>query len=401
MRLLQPNMSFSAKTAGTSSQAETTQTRSSRITAPPATGGNLRSLTGIRAFAALAVFSYHVSSRWHVFHLPGASLGYTGVGLFFILSGFVLTWSARAPLRAWDFYRRRFARIYPAYLVMVFVAAIAPVVQVSRNIADAAANLLLAQSWDPRGHLTYTMNGVAWSLSDEAFFYAVLPVVLAYMLKHNRSARWFAAGGYWGFASLLVVLGHTHALTFFFPPIRLGEFMLGVAAACDLKEGRRYNLSMWTVIILMLGGLVVARFLPYPEPDVMLALPFVILLIVAANSDIRGSRSLLTRPWVVYGGEISYCFYLVHELIIVNLHHLMGQWPGWQEALIALTVAILAAAALHHSVERPCQRLLISRRPSMRSQLDADRPKGQQCDSRSDHRCQDLITFSSTPDPEP
>ncbi len=74
----------------------------------------LDSLTAVRGPAALLVFGYHVihGTQWANW-IPGARLGYVGVSLFFILSGFVLAWSYNKNAGAKSFYLRRFARVYP------------------------------------------------------------------------------------------------------------------------------------------------------------------------------------------------------------------------------------------------------------------------------------------------
>ena len=97
----------------------------------PATDSALPSvlprLTALRAFAAVFVFSYHMQLFGVAFngHLP-FDIGYSGVSFFFILSGFVLAWSTTPGLSPWTFYRRRLARIYPIYLVMLAVAEDVP-----------------------------------------------------------------------------------------------------------------------------------------------------------------------------------------------------------------------------------------------------------------------------------
>ena len=79
----------------------------------------LDSLTILRGPAALFVFFYH--TRWaHV--VPSASVGYVGVALFFVLSGFVLTWSYKPADGAKKFYLRRFARVYPLHLFFFALA---------------------------------------------------------------------------------------------------------------------------------------------------------------------------------------------------------------------------------------------------------------------------------------
>ena len=93
--------------------------------AVPVPGGNLRRLTSLRAFAALAVFGIHAGSAfgWPLWQrLFG--LGYAGVGFFFVLSGFVLTWATRPTTRPQVFWWRRFARIYPAYIGVGVIAGV-------------------------------------------------------------------------------------------------------------------------------------------------------------------------------------------------------------------------------------------------------------------------------------
>ena len=83
----------------------------------------LDSLTILRGPAALFVFFYH--TRWaHV--VPSASVGYVGVALFFVLSGFVLTWSYKPADGAKKFYLRRFARVYPLHLFYIKQPGSAP-----------------------------------------------------------------------------------------------------------------------------------------------------------------------------------------------------------------------------------------------------------------------------------
>ena len=84
----------------------------------------LDSLTGLRWWAAFAVFCYHMMNFAPV---PGlgavARYGNHGVAFFFVLSGFVLTWSARiSGTTVANFYWRRLARIYPAHVVALLVA---------------------------------------------------------------------------------------------------------------------------------------------------------------------------------------------------------------------------------------------------------------------------------------
>ena len=143
----------------------------------------LGSLTGLRAAAALLVFGRHVST-W----FTGTALaplgdrllaqGANGVSFFFVLSGFVLAWSAHRPVPGhgavarWS--GRRAARIVPLHVLTWAVAFGVIALEGSRvSVPVAAANLLLVHAFVPKQSVYYSMDAVSWSLSCELFFYAL------------------------------------------------------------------------------------------------------------------------------------------------------------------------------------------------------------------------------------
>src|SRR5690242_17436535 len=152
----------------------------------------LKPLTGLRFLAAMAVVAYHALDAL-VPHAPGylsrlASHGYLGVSLFFVLSGFILTYTYIEPdsgaLRgsAREFWWARIARVYPMYTAALVVAlpvfllyriALAP--PEARAQATIAAGLtpMLLQGWWPPAACQWNCPG--WSLSVEMFFYAIFP----------------------------------------------------------------------------------------------------------------------------------------------------------------------------------------------------------------------------------
>src|ERR1700683_355607 len=93
----------------------------------------IRALTGLRAFPALLVVFYHFY-RWHIPAVPVVPYvvdnGFVAVGVFFVLSGFILAYSyADVPLRDPSYRRRflraRFARVYPVYFLSLVIAFLA------------------------------------------------------------------------------------------------------------------------------------------------------------------------------------------------------------------------------------------------------------------------------------
>lgn len=152
--------------------------------APPA---QFHALTGLRFVAACSVLLLHSGSGLsEASSLPSEFTaflrhGYLGVCVFFVLSGFILTYTYASRLSSPKSYVRyflaRFARIYPLYLLALLIAL--PLPETRLNARDAAAVLLLVQSWGPaESSQGYAWVMQAWTLSVEFFFYLLLPLVL-------------------------------------------------------------------------------------------------------------------------------------------------------------------------------------------------------------------------------
>lgn len=329
-------------------------------------------LTALRAFGALAVFAYHAGYN---LHLPVARRlfadGYAGVGFFFVLSGFVLTWVARPGDRATTFYRRRVARIYPAYVVASVVAII---VSPGFSVAAIAANLALIQGWFSvslaHSHLvTLGVNPPSWSLTCEAFFYLCFPAIA--WLATRITARAFVAlsigWAVWCSAVAATLFNHTPTATsyevaYFLPVVRSGEFLLGCGLCVALRSGWRPPWRTWHAAALLVGVGAVVRWadLRSPNADVVLLPCFAILIAAAAAADIDERPGWLTTRAMTYAGEISYAFYIIQYPVLVEVYnHVTDPWPA---TLLAAFATTGAAIVLHHVVERPIQRLIAPRR---------------------------------------
>jgi len=283
------------------------------------------------------------------------SLGYIGVAFFFTLSGFVLAWGTEPSLRARVFYRRRIARVWPSHAVMLFVAAVLPVVAVARGPLQAVTSLLLVQAWWPQTSVAYGMNGVSWSLSCEFFFYAIFPLVMPLLRRWRRRTGLLLVGAALAFEVAISLIAPGFA--FHLPVARFGEFLLGAVAGLAMRDGWRPRIPIAGAVALVGAGLAVSPFLPFPLPDVVMVGPFLIVLLVAGDRDLRKVPGILRDRRLVFAGEASFAFYLVHELAIINLRpHLHG--APWMRAVAITCVCCVAAVALHVLVERPLAKVL-------------------------------------------
>jgi peptidoglycan/LPS O-acetylase OafA/YrhL len=328
----------------------------------------LDSLTGIRAVAALGVFGLHATAGAPDVIRRLALPGNTGVSLFFILSGFVLTWTARPDDRRRGFYRRRVARVVPNHVVtwLVVLALTVAAVYPPTDLKRAAASLFLVQAWVPRQDVVLAMNGPSWTLSCEAFFYLVFPFLLLLLAKVPSRHRIGLVIGLGLLLPAWVTLARAVAvgdqliwLTANLPPVRLVEFAVGVLVALEVRAGRWVRLSVPATGALALVAAAVAAMVPdvYGTASVTL-LPYALLLAALAHGDLREARGPLRSRWVLALGVWSYAFYLVHEPVLRVLRVVAGERPWWQIAVVGLVVAIVAAWLLYTVVEHPAERFL-------------------------------------------
>jgi len=333
----------------------------------------LDSLTGLRFFAALVVFAVHLEGIFY-FRSPYLAAGRafiqgsTGVSFFFVLSGFVLTWSHRSDDTTAAFVRRRLARIGPLHVVTWGLMGVILVALVARPSAGpAAASLALLTPWVPSfsGHLP--MNVPSWSLGCELFFYLLFPFVYPRLRAASPRQRWLVVTT--GLASVAVLAavcapaaqGSTRLwLLYYFPPTRLIEFVIGIVLALEVLGGRLPRIPLSVAGLLAVGAYGASGWVPDSWRQVAVTLvPFAVLIVAAAQADVAGSPSILRSRAVVTLGVWSFAFYLVHWPVLVVAAHLDNQVLGVRGALAvglgSLLVTIAASGLLHRLVERPLE----------------------------------------------
>ncbi|MGW7360865.1 acyltransferase family protein [Streptomyces sp. NPDC054802] len=359
---------------------------------------HLNSLTGLRWVAACMVFVSHVAyvalPTGEVGQRIGTvafMMGYVGVTTFFVLSGFVLTWSARTQDTAPKFWRRRFFKIYPNHLIG-FLAGVAFMtwwgkgifLSVGDQLPGAIPQLLLVHSWIPDLDLTFSFNLVSWTLSVEAVFYLCFPLLLKAVRRIRPERLWCWVGGVVLLiftipqAAKLLPVGEVtfEGLTtwqywfiYVLPLARIGEFVLGVLLARIVLEKRWIKVPLWLAWLVFAGGYAVVLKAPKDYAIVAVGvLPVAVLIAAAAMSDVQKRRSLLSGPVMVWLGSISYAFYLLHFFAIQVVLHVIGldfratNLSSVAFVLGSLAFSVVAAWALYELVEKPMMRRFATKR---------------------------------------
>ncbi|NYD66690.1 acyltransferase family protein [Agromyces atrinae] len=347
----------------------------------------LDSITGLRWWAAFVVFGYHML----VFApLPASAasllqFGHFGVTFFFVLSGFVLTWSMRPGTTKATFYWRRFARIYPLSLVTLLLAIpvfysfhpdpadwwVKPV-----SIGILLLSVVLLQGWSRDPAILFSGNPAAWTLTVEMFFYAVHPFIAPVVARFSKRGALWAAGGVIAFAvltriaTLLAPTGWIAGLPW--PILRLNEFVLGICIAWAFRLGWRPKLHPVIPLVGLLVYFLVVADTPgidaIDQPLEVVITPYAsevvtvlcaALIIATASRELRGRAGWTASKPLVALGEWSFAFYLVHATIIYVALEVFGlqpaRWANLAWFAVLLVVATAAAAALHLGVEKPLE----------------------------------------------
>ncbi|MEZ2347146.1 acyltransferase family protein [Terriglobus sp. RCC_193] len=358
---------------------------SSTLKRPP----HLKALTSVRALAALYVGVYHMVrpfEQWGRFTgFWGA--GYSAVSFFFFLSGFILVYTHGVEFASGKgdtkrFLVARFARVYPLYLLVTIVAGILgyKAFHPAYHVIAYVAQVFMLQSWHIR--LTPFFNIVAWSLSEEAFFYCCFPFVAARLqprsLRHGvvlllglcvlalvpgLIAMYFDPLAAWH--ETAATSGSHHMLYFVrrFPPLMLPQFLCGIVAGWIYLQ--RPVSEGWAKLALVCGGtalfsaLLLAKHLPFILLHNGLLIPCYVLILYGLTRPNLVSNVLSWTPFVL-AGEASYAFYLIHFMFndwAKSLFH----WPDTIAGLIPRFVVLIPLSILlHFFVERPGRRWVMS-----------------------------------------
>ncbi|CAL9374379.1 hypothetical protein SUDANB120_00927 [Streptomyces sp. enrichment culture] len=370
-------------------------------TAPGPSRAKLPSLTGLRFIAAALVFFFHATfsdppmnpfadQAWEEgFRWLFSKAGWMGVSFFFVLSGFVLTWSAKPGDTVTGFWRRRLLKIFPNHIVMwalamvLFAGAMTP-------LSASLPNLFLVHSWFPQHETFISVNPPSWSLCSELLFYLLFPFLIGPVLRIRERALWGWA------AAMVACMVAVQLVTDFllpqnpptpegfgislwefwfgynFPPVRMFEFVLGMLLARLVLAGAFPRVRILPAALLCLAGYAAAMAVPFLYGlNVATIIPVSLLICAVARADVDGAPTVLRGRTMQWLGEVSFGFYLAQYVVMyygrtaLMDERLFAPLPGVLVLLGFFLATLLTGWLLLVCVERPVMRRWSRPRPRL------------------------------------
>lgn len=333
---------------------------------------NLTALTGIRFIAAFYVFLFHTDMRipfWFLHPRLHSIIrqGAIGVNVFFVLSGFILTYSHyKKEIPYANFIKRRLIRIYPAHFVGLLLCLFVSVPQWKVFILD----LLMLESYVPP-YANQWYGAAAWSISTEFFFYFLFPLLLPLFLKKSQKRTVQLLALFIVLSSLMGLLQNIYRfdlrISYSFPPARLPEFVSGMMGGL-LVFVYGWRAKEWAalvaVVVLCMYFAAIGN-----KPDGwtihnVLVVP-VTLTVLFACVNPGPSLKWIGSKWMVYLGNISYGFYIVQIPLMLGVDRLLDERILSHSMFwlipVLLAINLLLSAALYEWVEKPVHRYFTAR----------------------------------------
>lgn len=345
-------------------------------------------MDGLRAISVLAVIAYHLDLKW-------AQGGLLGVGIFFVLSGYLITdqllmeWKVNHDVSIWNFWLRRFRRLLPAMLSMLLLVALwllaADPARLLLLQGDFISSVFYVNNWylifhevsyfesfgpaSPIGHL--------WSLSIEEQFYVVWPIVLLIFLRFApRRGKLLSCMLVLALVSamamaLMYVPGTDPSRVYYGTDTRAFAILIGAALAVawpswklgkEISPGARRSLDVTGACALFILIMFILRTNEYEDSlyqygFLLLALVTAVLISVLAHPASRLGRVLGCRS-LTWLGKRSYSLYIWHYPVIILMQPdgASSEELGFAPLMLRLGLILLLSVFSYTFIEEPIRK---------------------------------------------
>jgi peptidoglycan/LPS O-acetylase OafA/YrhL len=352
----------------------------------------LPALTGIRTLLAIFIILFHFTPPHLGLLYPFIDNGYVFVGVFFLISGYVLTYNyadrAKTLVKR-EFWLARISRLYPVYfLVLILSLSMLQDEWHARPHAEFWRGIILTplvlQGWSPS--VATFWNTVAWTLTSECVLYLAFPWLIRLPWPKKPLQLVLLLLTLWVIGliphSLYLYLNPDHIVgpvdrysstqlirfLKYTPLPYVCTFLTGVTLgklqhAIILTPRQRLILSAVSLVAVGFFFYTLVRHTPYLLMHGGLMTPIFAALVLGLSGPHPISALFSWRPLLLIG-ESSYCLYLLHFNVFQLLHtyhvperlHLAALDP-W----LSYAILILFALAVFHFVEIPARKAILHR----------------------------------------
>lgn len=329
-------------------------------------------IDGLRSVAVLSVLVFHLGFP----HMPG---GFTGVDIFFVISGYLITdiinkGMLEKRFSIVNFYRRRALRILPPLIVVILAVTLTAcyvlLPEEIRNYGRAllwttlfSSNIFFFKEinyFNPEAKFNPLLH--TWSLAVEEQFYIIVPVLFAMIYKFfpKYMKPIFVASVITSFLLSVFLVFISQKTAFYLIPTRYWEMGVGsIIALYGLHQ--RFSVGASNFVSIVGVGLVLASLLllndtiPFPGLSAILPTFGAACIIIAGANCFVGK--FLGRPTPVFVGKISYSLYLWHWPIIVFYRLFYAPEITFVPGVIIAAISFVLAYLSYRYVETPLRGL--------------------------------------------
>jgi hypothetical protein len=344
----------------------------------------LNSIQFLRGFAALAVVIHHTSGYVKRYFEPTLlfndyfSIGFAGVDLFFVISGFIIHFTSKKylnnPSKLTEYLKKRFIRVYPIYWIItttLFFSSWLLVIILHKNIfsigyPDTMLAYLKTYTLFP---LHFAINPVTWTLSYELFFYVCFAILIISKRLWIILALIMVVSFYNIFLDVSEVADiDLNYYNFVFSGYNF-EFLFGFLI---YQFYEKINLSNLISVLLLIISLFIIVFFGYSVGDYdsyrrVLTFGFPSGLILIALLNLEKNKAISFPRFTILLGDASYALYLIHFPMMLLLNKIpqilgftfSGSAEVWYSYFIIFSI-VITSIFVHKWVEKPVAKKLNS-----------------------------------------
>lgn len=346
----------------------------------------INSLQSLRGVFAIMIFLSHfnITAAGDRAFYPGGTMG---VEFFIMLSGFVMCAGYEKVVELKqigyrDFMVRRLIRLYPVHLLCLTLWLAGH--KFEAPLLNVATNLFMVQAWVPDVDVFYGCNTPSWCLGVFVFLYAIFPFLIHSYYQHKRLMSTVLMVAIPLFVVYIVLLPSPGRvmelwLSRILPPVRLIDFGIGMGLWQLYREWskrrvverlRTASVALKTCLeVFVIGMYAVASIMADQLTvkwcsELVWWIPTAAALMLFSLTDKSGGllcRLLETKPLVAFGNA-SFCFYLLHMIVVNGVYRITNHFDVTQSVGVmlcgTLVMAIVATMLVSRYFDKPVGKYL-------------------------------------------